>query len=419
MIPMTANGNETYLQRISELEQELDEMTDELSHAWDQLVPFLKDSPVQTELSHDPKLIIQAAMAAVDTELGGLYLFESDDWFSVPDNVYLQPALRGTLKSDLKADETFQWQTDQLMPFKVTQWLFIPVITDQKVIGAIGVGSHNQQRTYNAADLLIVRRMAERAASQIESTQLARSREREAKTLQEMQIASMIQRSIQPARLPQISGLQMAPFWEPAKDVGGDAWGWIARPDGKLAWFILDVAGKGLPAALAAVSLYAAVRVALRMNLSPTDILNMVNDEFYVTYTNTDLMATAAILMIDPATGTLEVANAGHTPILVRHAGQWLQMNATVPPIGVLPESNPETVILALQTDDLVMCYSDGFTEIETDDGLWGIEGLCACIPDGIHTAGEITKQIVKSARAVSNGREIQDDQTLVVVVCG
>jgi serine phosphatase RsbU (regulator of sigma subunit) len=90
-------------------------------------------------------------------------------------------------------------------------------------------------------------------------------------------LLTRFQHSIQPRTSPQIAGIEIEAYWQPFKQVGGDAWGWVTQADKQLTWFILDVAGKGLPAALAAMSLHTAIRMGLQMNLSPSDVLQAVN----------------------------------------------------------------------------------------------------------------------------------------------
>jgi len=197
----------------------------------------------------------------------------------------------------------------------------------------------------------------------------------------------------------------------PATEVGGDAWGWVEQPNGNLAWFILDVAGKGLPAALAAVSLHTAIRMGLRTGLSPTEVIRTVNAEFYDAYTRTNLMATAAAISLDLHTGVLELANAGHPPLLIRTQREWQRMEASVPPIGVLPHIVPETQQITLQPNDLILCYSDGFTEIQVGTKLWGESGLLETIPYGARDVNALTKHIVEISRRVGI---VNDDQTLV-----
>jgi serine phosphatase RsbU (regulator of sigma subunit) len=400
---------DTYRQRIQTLEQELDEMTVALSQAWDQLVPFLQEVPPQAETAGDIEPILQAVAAAADAELAAIYLLRSEEWFSVPGFVHLSPESMNRV-SRISGTQTCDLQTAN---GETLRWAFVPIVSEDQRIGLLGIGTYDQKRKFTAVEFRIIVRMAERIASQVTAAQLAWFREKEAMQAREMQIANEIQQSVQPKNDPQNSRIKIASYWQPAKEVGGDAWGWVAQPDERLSWFILDVAGKGLPAALAAVALHTAISMALQMRLSTVDALRAVNRQFYEAYTRTDLMATAAILSLNGPTGALEIANAGHPPVLVRHAGEWLRLTATAPPIGVLPTLQPEPQVLILQPDDLVLSYSDGFTEIQTGSRLWGQTGLLKSIPWGAKDVALLTDYIAQASRRVG---EINDDQTLVTV---
>lgn len=399
-----------YQQQVERLERELDEMTIALSQAWDQLVPFLQQVPMQAETGQDILPILQAVSAAADTELAGIYLFQSGEWYTVPDAVCLAPGCEAQLAS------ISQVQTLGL-PLETGQqvhWAFAPVVAESEIMGVLGIGTYNTDRCFTSVDLRIIVRMAERIGSQVAAAQLARFREREAIQAREMQIANEIQQSVQPVEAPCNSHIRMASYWQPAKEVGGDTWGWVQQDDGRLAWFILDVAGKGLPAALAAVALHTAISMALRMRVAPADVLRLVNEQFYEAYTRTDLIATAAIVSVNPANGVLELANAGHPPVLVRHGGAWLRLAATAPPIGVLPDLEAEPQLMTLYPGDAVICYSDGFTEIETPTRLWGQTGLLGAIPPGADDVQTLTDSIVAASRRAGTAR---DDQTLIAAL--
>lgn len=406
----TMNNMRCYEERIQALEDELDEMTTALSQAWDQLVPFLQEVPPQAETTRDIAPILEAVLAAADAEMAGIYLFHSDDWFSVPRLIPIDSAFSQQLRR-ITQEQTL----DCMAPSgSKIYWALAPVRSEQTIIGVLGIGSYDQQHAFNAVHLRIIARMAERIGSQVAAAQLARSREREAVVARELQIASEIQRSIQPEEGPQTPSMRMSAYWHPASQVGGDAWGWVQQPDEQLTWFVLDVAGKGLPAALAAASLHTAIRMALHMRLSPMDVLLIVNEEFYEPYTRTDLLATVAIISFDPCTRTLELANAGHPPVLVRQGGVWQRLIATAPPVGVLPELRATPQRLRLHQGDLIICHSDGFSEIQTPSGLWGQTGLLNAIPADAQDLHALIKHIVAAAQ---HAGPIQDDQTLVAAM--
>jgi serine phosphatase RsbU (regulator of sigma subunit) len=399
-----------YIAKNKKLEQELDEMTIAMSQAWDQLVPFLQDIPEATQVKQDVVPLLQAISVAAESDFVGIYLFEDDRWFTYPE--YIEPT--GELLDELKSITQDRVGKFELRIGGTVIGASTPIISEDRIIGILGVASADLNRIFTAVDFRILHRMAERFGSQIAVSQLAQLREREALQAREMQIANEIQQSVQPTVFPEDTNISMASFWQPAKEVGGDAWGW-AQYDQQLTWFVLDVAGKGLPAALAAVALHTAVSMALRMGLNPIKALEAINQQFYDAYTRTDLMATVAILSLDMATGELEIANAGHPPILIRNNMEWLQLTATAPPIGVLTDLMAETQSVTLCENDLIICYSDGFSEIELPDNtLWGSEGLLNAIPLGATDVDKLTQNIMVASQTAG---KTQDDQTLVSVI--
>jgi serine phosphatase RsbU (regulator of sigma subunit) len=399
-----------YQERIKKLENELDEMTGALSQAWDQLVPFLQEIPRQAESTQDIVPILQAVLAAADTDLVGIYLFKTDEWSTVPTHVPAEDSFLDQIKQ-LRKEQTL---ISKINVSQQIRWTFVPIFSERERIGVLGVGLYNIERKLSAVEMRILTRMADRIGDQVAATQLARFREREAIQMREMQIARDIQQSALPVDPPKHLRIQIASYWQPAKEVGGDAWGWVQQKNGCLAWFVLDVAGKGLPAALAAVALHTAISMALRLNLSPADTLHIINEEFYDAYTRTDLMATVVILSLNPENGVLHIANAGHPPVLVRHNGNWLRLAATVPPIGVLPTLHAELQSLTLSSNDLVIAHTDGFSEIQTKSRLWGQTGLLNTIPMGSRNVETLTQQIVTASQHAGS---IDDDQTLITTL--
>ncbi len=399
-----------YQSKIQKLERELDEMTVALSHAWDQLVPFLQEVPIGANTARDIVPILKAVSAAADTQMAGLYLAKSGDWYALPDDTRLSDKF--TSRLDSLTEETILRVSTRMGV--ESQWAFAPVFSEGDVIGALGVGTHDGDRKFTAVDLRIITRMADRIGSQVAAAQLARFREQESVREREMQIARQIQQSVLPPGAPQSERLQIAWHWQPAKEVGGDAWGWVQRGDHWIAWFVLDVAGKGLPAALAAVALHTAVSMTLKLRPSVVDVVRIVNEHLYDAYTRSDLMATLAVLSLDLNTGALEIANAGHPPVLVRHQGQWLRLAATAPPIGVLPSLHAEPQVVMLQPYDTMICYSDGLTEIQQESRLWGQTGLLKTIPNGAKNVQALTKHIISASKWAG---AIEDDLTLVTAI--
>lgn len=414
-------SNSDYAQdRIRQLEAELDEMTGALAQAWDQLVPFLQSEPVTTGTALDIMSPLEAVMAAVDAPMGAVYLEERADhpeeWRTLPNDAFSLRRLQSQLR-DHDARDLLRVSGAHPWSGQTTHWMFVPMVVDGAVAGAIGVGFEADQREFSNLDTRLLKRMAERVSSQVIAASLAESRAREAQLAHELQIAGMIQRSIQPTSVPRLDGIRVAADWMPASTVGGDAWGWTLQPSGKLACYVLDVAGKGLPASLGAVSLRTSVQMVLRLDLSPSQALQAVNNEFYSAYTDAGIMATLNIFTIDPLTGAFTQANAGHNPTLIRRASQWLRLPASTPPIGVELELAPVVEHLTLQPGDAVLCYSDGLSEIDTPSGLWGEDGILTAVQRDFTTPESMLSHMLASADQARNGRVPSDDQTVVCLL--
>lgn len=403
-------------QRIAALEAELDEMTAALAHAWDQLVPFLQTAPQTAKSLEDLLPVLETAMAALGSDLGAVLLLRETtaQWLTVPHDPQLEARLTTQLLPLPGPPYPFLVTDVTAWNGILSDWLFMPMIVNGKSLGALGVGL-DHTLSFSALDTRALARLTERASSLLTATDLAEVTEKQAHAAREMRIASAIQRSLQPSSSPNVPSVDMTGSWQPAESVGGDAWGWVLQPSGKLGAFLLDVSGKGLPAALAAVSLHTALKLALRLDMSPAEVLKVANREFYDAYSDVGIFATVAVLTIDPSGGHMVLANAGHPPLLVRQQNGWSRYGAGSPPLGILPEIASHEQHCALHDGDLVVCYSDGFSELETPHGLWGISGIQAAATTASERASDVRDALIGAARQAQTAMSPTDDQTMLI----
>ena len=409
--------------RIKQLETELDEMTVAVTQAWDQLSSLLNSSPQSVSPTQDAVPIVQAIMIAVEADMGAIFLIEREgkaaQHIVIPSDVTDAKYLLQRLGDLHQISQTMTITQLPSWNGSLSNWLFAPIRVNADVVGVVGVGRGDGQRDFTASEARILLRMTERAAGEFAASSLALSHEREQRLAHEMEIAGLIQRSLQPLALPTSLGIDIAAHWQPAQNVGGDAWGWVQQPSGTLACFILDVAGKGIPAALAAVSLHTAIKMMLRMGLDPVEVLRTVNDEVYDSYTNANLIATATIITYHPQTRQLECTSAGHPPTLVKVQDQWLSWRANYPPLGIIPEfvvAPTSSYRSPLSPGDLVICVSDGYTEIEVANHLWGVQGIRDSIPDEVSKAEQVVVAVQQAADELEPNGLVHDDRTLLVL---
>src|SRR5215203_2690108 len=130
---------------------------------------------------------------------------------------------------------------------------------------------------------------------------------------QELRVARSIQQAQLPQDLPQLDGWQITPYYQPAREVGGDFYDFFELEDGRLGVVEGDATGKGMPAALvasAACSMLRAVAQALGSS-SPGEVLERVNEALLARIPQ-NMFVTCFYTILEPQSGTLSYANAGH-----------------------------------------------------------------------------------------------------------
>jgi sigma-B regulation protein RsbU (phosphoserine phosphatase) len=246
---------------------------------------------------------------------------------------------------------------------------------------------------------------------------------RREKLNREIEIAREVQERLFPQRLPEIAGLDYFGRCRTALGVGGDYYDFLALPDGKLGVALGDVSGKGIAAALTMASLQASLRAdAMRAGNDIAGLITRVNAMLYDASTE-DRYATLFYAQYDPATHRLSYVNAGHCPpILLRNAAKngaverLDQAGGTV--VGLIAECAYEQADVSLGPGDLLVIYTDGFSEAMSPDlEEWGehrlINAIAAC--DGLPAKTSIGK-IMQAADAFASGAPQSDDMTLVIL---
>lgn len=236
-----------------------------------------------------------------------------------------------------------------------------PLLLDGEVIGVLAVSGEGPE-CFTDADLRLLELVGERVALAIGQAQLRDREQRMAETLQ---------RTLLPQSLPQASGVWLAARYLPhTAGVGGDFYDAVTLPDGRLGVAIGDVTGKGLRAAAAMGRLRSALHAYALDSPRPSDVLRRVGRLAQAD----DALATALYLVLDPATGRLELASAGHLPPLLIEDGaaSYLDVRAALTaPLGLEVERSAE-VSVQLTPGSVLLLYTDGLVEgtRNIDDGM-------------------------------------------------
>ena len=232
---------------------------------------------------------------------------------------------------------------------------------------------------------------------------------------QELHIARLIQQTLLPKSLPELPHYEVAAYYQPARQVGGDFYDFLTLPDGQLGLIVGDVSGKGVPAALVMAITRTMLQAAYRMG-SPGEILEQVNNTLYRDIPP-NMYVTCLTALLDSRTGQLQYANAGHDLPYLRHDDGVSKLRATGMPLGLMPGMSYEQKEITLMPGDSVLLYSDGLVEAHDPQremfGFPRVQGFVGAHPGG---ATLIDSLLAELERFTGEEWEQEDDITLVTL---
>ncbi len=244
--------------------------------------------------------------------------------------------------------------------------LVVPLVSQGELIGLLNLGPRLSQQEYSSDDRALLDNLAIQTAPAVRVAQLVRQQQAEAqereRIAQELRVARLIQQTLLPKELPALPGWQLAAHYQPAREVGGDFYDFIPLPGGRLGLVVGDVTDKGVPAALVMATTRTLLRATAQRLDSPGAVLEHVN-----TVLDPDIppnmFVTCLYAVLEPASGRLRYANAGHDLPYQRRGDAVVELRATGMPLGLLPGMRYEEKEAVLAPGDSVLFYSDGLVE--------------------------------------------------------
>ena len=234
---------------------------------------------------------------------------------------------------------------------------------------------------------------------------------------QELRVARSIQQALLPKEVPTQEGWQITPFYQPAREVGGDFYDFLKLPKGRLGLVVGDATGKGVPAALVMASTRSMLRAVAQASNSPGEVLRSVNDPL-VTDIPPNMFVTCFYAILDPKSGSLTYANAGHDlPYVRRVGGGCEELRARGMPLGLMPGMSYEEKEIAFEAGEAAIFYSDGLVEAHDSKGeMFGFPRLRALVAEH-GKQGSLGDYLMEELYSfVGEGWEQEDDITLLTL---
>ena len=233
----------------------------------------------------------------------------------------------------------------------------------------------------------------------------------------ELRIARDIQMSMVPSVFPEREGLDMYASMTPAKEVGGDLYGYLLEGD-KLYFALGDVSGKGVPASLFMAQATRLFLTLAKQGMMPAEICSRINDALSGDDNENSMFVTFWLGLVDLTTGHLDFCNAGHNPPIIgdgENGGEFLDMIPNAP-IGLLPGLEYEGEEIDSIKGRPLFIYTDGLNEAENpEQEQFGDDHLLDILRS---THFDNTQQVIETLKTEvekhRNGAEPNDDLTMM-----
>lgn len=297
--------------------------------------------------------------------------------------------------------------------------LVMPLLGQGELIGLLNLGQRLSEQDYSSDDRGLLSNLSSQAAPAVRVAQLVRQQQIEAQARErlehELRVGRLVQQTLLPKELPTLPGWDVAAYYQPARAVGGDFYDFVYLADGRLGIFIGDVSDKGVPAALVMATTRAILRGAVQRTSAPGEVLEQANDLLHPDIPP-KMFVTCLYAILDPATGRLVFANAGHDLPYRRSASGVDELRATGMPLGLMSGMKYEEKEIELLPGERVLFHSDGIVEAHDAQrkmfGFPRLRDLMASAPE----TSLVNFLLAELARFTGPGWEQEDDVTLVIL---
>ena len=233
----------------------------------------------------------------------------------------------------------------------------------------------------------------------------------------ELRIARDIQMSMVPSTFPDRDGLDMYASMTPAKEVGGDLYGYVINGS-NLYFAVGDVSGKGVPASLFMAQVTRLFRTMANQGLMPAEICTHMNNELSGDDNVSGMFVTMFLGMLNMDTGHLNFCNAGHNPPVIgggKNQGEFLEMIANAP-IGLFPELEYEGEEIESIKGRALFVYTDGLNEAEDmEQKQFGDEHMLEILRNThFESARQVVETLYNEVQAHRHGADPNDDLTIL-----
>lgn len=302
---------------------------------------------------------------------------------------------------------------------KPGSYIFVPLMVKDRVVGVAGLARLPEHEPFTESDLRISTTLASYAGAAINNIYGMQEVLERADLEREASIASKIQKTLHPKRLPELPEVGFGSFFNATKGVCGDYFDIILARRDRIGLTIADVAGKGIQSSMVMMMLRSILQLVTNTTRDAGTILDWVNKGI-TGKIDMDHYATISYVSYNSSDRSIDYASAGHQPMLLWRElkGEMETVRQNSDPIGIERSSVYENEKLTVDVGDIIILFTDGLIEALNHEGRqFGIENLSRIISENhASSAKEIATEVKHNLQAFLGSASLHDDQTLLIM---
>ena len=232
----------------------------------------------------------------------------------------------------------------------------------------------------------------------------------------ELMAAAKIQQALLPTSIPQLADIQVAWAFRPCDELAGDILDVLTMKDNQFAFYLLDVCGHGVAAALLSTTLSCWLsRMPLELRQNPVAAVEQLNQSFQMTRDFSQFF-TCCYAVLNPSKKTLQFVSAGHPPPILVRNNEVIEIKSSGFPVGIVSDPNYHLQEISYQHGDRIYLYSDGAIEQAGTNGeMFGMKRLMKELRS--HRAISLQASIDKTLKTVlqTAGHNKNDDDISIL----
>jgi serine phosphatase RsbU (regulator of sigma subunit) len=298
--------------------------------------------------------------------------------------------------------------------------ILLPLASQGELLGLLILGLHLKGGAYTHEERTMLDTLAPQVAPALRVAQMVQEqqeqvRERE-RIEQELRTAQEIQHTFLPKDVPALPGWQLVPYYQSARKVGGDFYDFLPFEDGRLGLVIGDVSDKGIPAALVMTATRTMLRTAAQETASPGEVFARVNELLYAEIPP-KMFVTCFYAILDPISGQMSYANAGHDLPYRRQKDGVSELWATGMPLGMMPGTCYDEHEIIIAPGESLLFYTDGLVEAHNPEHeMFSFPRLKTLLEVHADGASLIRLLLSELKSFTGEGWEQEDDVTIVTL---